>query len=279
MALSLADIKADSEIRAPRILLLGVEKVGKSAFAVGSRFEDDQRVEEGLNDPIVLQFRGEEGVDDFAVPRFPVLDSFDQVMEALEVLYTQDHKHRTIVGDSITTLEKLIWSHLCNAYGVDSLEKVLDGFGKGFSEAEKVFRQFLDGLDSLRRTKGMGVILIGHVKVKTFHDPSGEDYDQYQLDAHEKIASAVMRWADLIMFATTKTAVMTKDAGFNKEKARAVDPTGGRRYLYTKKRPAHPGGGRGIYGELPFELPLDWAEFSAAVDKVITDRESRRGVK
>ena len=58
--------------------------------------------------------------------------------------------------------------------------------------------------------------------------------------------------------------IRKEELGF-KEKKRGIDTTGGQRFLFTQKRPAHPGGGRGIYGRLPYELPLDWSIFEKAI--------------
>jgi len=121
----------------------------------------------------------------------------------------------------------------------------------------------MQGLDALR-DKGIAVVLIGHVKVKRFDDPLGDSYDQYQFDVHEKVSNSLFRWSDCILFANTKTAVKKEDVGFNKEKKRAVDVTRAR-YLFTQKTPGHPGGGRGVYGRLPYELPLSWDAFTSAV--------------
>lgn len=279
MALSLKDISQKAVIRAPRIVLLGVEKIGKTSFACGSRFDGDQRVEEGLNSPIVLPVRGEEGVDDMDVPSFPTLNSFSEVMEAVEVLYHQQHDHRTVVLDSMSAVERLVWEHVCSVEKAASIEKVGGGYGKGYTEAASEFAGLLAGFDALRKTKNMTTILIGHVKVKRFDDPAGESYDQYRFDVNDQIANMVMRWADLILFANTKVTVKKEEVGFNKEKNRGIDVTGGQRFVYTKKRPAHPGGGRGVYGELPYELPFDWASFEAAVGNVITNREARKETK
>lgn len=272
MALSLASISSKAQVRAPRIVLLGVEKIGKTSFACGCKFMDGQRVEQGINKPIVLPMRGEEGVDDLAVPSFPALGNFPEVIEALRVLYDQEHGHRFAVVDSMSALEPLIWDHLCKTHNVAGIELVGGGYGKGYTEAAQEFRTFLDYLDALRATKNMGAILIGHVKVKRFDDPSGPAYDRYQLDVHEKIANLALRWADLILFANTKVVVQTEDKGFNKTKQRGLDATGGQRFVFTQQRPAHPGGGRGIYGELPYELPLDWSRFMEAVSTAMEQR-------
>lgn len=280
MALSLKDISSKAVNRAPRIVLLGVEKIGKTSFACGSRFDaDGQRVEEGLNKPIVLPIKGEEGADDMEVPRFPTLKSVEEVEEAIQALLFEEHPHQTAVIDSASALERLIWEHLCHVHKVDSVEKVLGGYGKGFHEAASVFADLLAGLDALREKKGMACVLIGHVKVKRFDDPAGDSYDQYRSDVKEEIANMQQRWADLILFANTKVVVKKEEVGFNKEKARGLDLSGGKRFCYTKKMPAHPGGGRGIYGELPYELPFDWASFEAAVDQVVANRNAKKETK
>ena len=78
----------------------------------------------------------------------------------------------------------------------------------------------------------------------------------------------LFRRSDLVLFANNKVVVKREDVGFNQDKKRGIDVTGGKRFLYTQKRPAHPGGGRGGYGRLPYELPLEWEEFEKAIDAV-----------
>lgn len=270
MALSLDSISRQAQVRAPRMILLGVEKIGKTEFACGNRFVDGKRVEQGLNDPVVLPMKGEEGVDALSVPSFPTLGSFEEVLDAIGVLYRDDHSFRTVVIDSASALEPLIWDYVCRRENVGSIEKVGGGYGKGYTEAVRAWRELTEGLDALRAAKNMSTILIGHVKVKRFDDPGGDSYDQYQFDVHEKAASHLARWADLTLFANTKVAVKKEDQGFGKEKKRGLDLTGGQRFLFTQKRPAHPGGGRGHFGQLPYELPLDYSAFEAAVADAMT---------
>jgi len=111
----------------------------------------------------------------------------------------------------------------------------------------------------------MASILIGHVKVKAFNDPTGDSYDRYWFDCNDKAVNMLFRWADSILFCNTKTHVKKEDTGFGKTKKKAVDVGNGQRFLYTQQRPAHPGGGRGAYGKIPYELPLDWNTFVQAV--------------
>lgn len=271
MSLSLASISKEARIRAPRILLLGVEKIGKTSFACGSQFDGAKRASVGANSPIVFPMKGEEGADDMEVASFPTLTSYAEVLEGLGVLYRDDHDYRTVVIDSASALEPLVWDHVCTQHNVKSIEEVGGGYGKGYTEAAESFRLLLNGLDALRSERNMASILIGHVKVKRFDDPGGESFDQYQFDVNDKIKNLMARWADVILFCGTKTFVKKEDTGFGQKKGRGIDVTGGQRFLYTQKRPAHPGGGRGIYGQLPYELPLDWTAFEAAVSQAATE--------
>ena len=265
MAISLANISKDTATKAPRIVLLAPEKIGKSNFACGSHFENGKLIETGTNDPIVIPIKGEEGVDALDVPVFPTCNTFEEVLECISSLCSEEHEYRTVVLDSASALEPLIWDSLCREYNVSSVEKVDGGYAKGYTYAVDKWRKLSEGLDYLRTEKNMTSILIGHIKVKRFDDPQGDSYDQYQFDIHEKAVNLLFRWSDLILFANTKVAVKKEDKGFGNEKKIGIDVTGGQRFLYTQKRPAHPGGGRDPYGALPYELPLDWTSFQDAV--------------
>ena len=252
MSFDLNSITRGAQLQAPRMILLGVEKIGKSTFAAGS------------DNPIFLPIKQEEGVDALDVAKFPTAMTFEDVMAAMATLYSEAHDFGTVVVDSASALEPVIWESVCRAANCDTIEKVGGGYGKGYTEALYKWRQLMDALDALRSHRQMACILIGHVKVKRFDDPLGDSYDQYQFDIHEKAGNAVFRWADSIGFANTKVAVKKEEVGFNKEKKRGMDLTGNR-YLFTRKTPAHPGGGRGAYGQLPYELPLSWDAYKSAV--------------
>ena len=254
MAFNLDSITKGTRLRPPRILLLGVEKIGKSTFASNS------------DRPIFIPTKGEEGIDSLDVAQFPTCRSFDEVKQALYTLYSQQHDFGTVVLDSASAFEPLAWAETCRLNSnAESIEKVGGGYGKGYTEALMQWRVLTEALDALRSERSMASILIGHVKVRRFDDPCGDSYDTYNFDVHDKAANLLFRWVDLILFCNTKVVVRKEDVGFNKEKARGIDISGGARFLYTQKRPAHPGGGRGVFGRLPYELPLDWQAFMSAV--------------
>jgi len=258
MSFDLASITSGKCLRAPRIITLGTEKIGKSTFAASAP------------SAVILPIKGEEGIDDIDVGKTPTCSTYAEAEGWLYSLGRDEHNYESVVIDSSSTLEPLIWSHVCEKHGnVDSIEKVMGGYGKGYTEATNVWRKLTEILDALRSERNMTSIIIGHVKVKRFDDPIGGSYDTFMWDIHEKAASLLYRWADAILFANTKTVVLTEDVGFNKEKKRGVEAFQNQRFLYTQKRPSHPGGGRGAFGRVPYELPLDWNTWMAAVQAAV----------
>ena len=252
MAINLKSISKGTQQKAPRMIILGVEKIGKSTFACGS------------NAPIVLPIKQEEGVDALDCAKFPTLNSFDEVKEALGVLINDDHDYKTVVIDSASALEPLVYDDVCKKENATSIEKVGGGYGKGYTEALSRWRELMDLLDVLRNKKSMASILIGHIKIKIYTDPLTESYDKYIFDINDKASNALFRWADFVGFANTKTVVKKEGAGFN-EKSRAIDTGRGQRFLFTQKSPAYPAGGRGAFGNLPSEIPLDWKSLMSAL--------------
>lgn len=254
--MNLAGIIARPTSRPPRVILVGGEKVGKSTFASQAP------------SPIMLPIRGEEGLDALAVPRFPTADTFKDVLLAIKNLTEQEHQFKTLVIDSASALEPLVWEHVCEVYNWESIET--PGYGKGYIAALETWRKLTAALDKLRELRGIGVVIVGHAKVKIVNDPLTEPYDAYIFDVNDKTASLLYRWADSILFATKKVTITKAEKGSRKP-GHAV--SNDQRVVYTKSRPGHPGGGRGAYGELPYELPLAWPAFAEAVAKATKEAE------
>lgn len=252
MAFNLESVSKGKARKAARILLLGVEGVGKSSWAAQS------------DSPLFLPMKGEQGIDELDVPKTPKINSYADLMDVIAALYQDDHEYKTIVIDSASALEPLVWDETCARNGnAESIEKIGGGFGKGYVEALKVWRELTEGLDALREDKNIGCILIGHVITAEFNDPETDPYTTYTFDVNKKSAAWLYRWADCILFANFKRAAVQKtETGFNKSTRRAVGT--GQRFLYTEKRPAHPGKNR---YQLPYELPLDFSKFKEAMNK------------
>lgn len=249
---NLDSISSSRPVRPPRIIILGEPKSGKSTFSAQA------------NNPIFIPIDKEEGIDEIEVPSFPVCKTVDNVRECLVTLYNESHDFETVVIDSITALEPLIWQEVCKSYKVDSIEKVLGGYGKGYSIALNIWQEIMSGLDYLRSDVKMASIMVGHAKVKKVKHVEGENYDAYGFGINERASSLFERWADSILFTKRKIVTRKEGDGFNTTN-KAIVADQGKLVLCTQNTAAHPGGGRGAYGMLPPELPLLWSEYTSAV--------------
>jgi len=244
MAISLESLQRGKALRAPKIVIYGGPKIGKSTFAAGA--------------PNAVFIQTEEGLDALDVTKFPMAETFDDVMGALTALATEEHQFETVVLDSLDWTEPLIWAHVAKAHSVKHIEEI--GYGKGYVEALMHWRELLDALDYLRNERGMAVLIIAHDEIRKMQPPDGEPYDYAALKLHRRAADLVEEWADVIGYATLKTAVRKDDLGFKREHTRAVSLE--RRILHVGQNPAYVSGNR--YG-LKSEIPLSWDEFQAAI--------------
>jgi hypothetical protein len=248
----LQQIQSGRSAMPPRMLIYGIEGVGKSTAA--SRAPS----------PIFIQT--EDGLGEIDCHKFPLATTFEQVQESLVELYTQPHDYQTVVIDSLDWLERLIWDHVCREYGVKSIEKVDGGYGKGYVHALTPWRSLLDQLVSLHTQRQMAVMLLAHAKVERFEDPESSAYDRYSPRLNKHASALITEWVDAVLFATRKLRTQSEDVGFGRQRttARPIGADGGERVLRCVGGPSCVAKNR--YG-LPAELPLDWPTLWAGITR------------
>ena len=241
MGFDLKSISRNDTMSAPRVLVYGIEGIGKSTFAAGAP------------DPIFILT--EDGLGSLDVEHFPIAQSLDNVMDAIGSLYAEDHPYKTVVLDSLDWLEAIIHREMEEKYDAKDL-----AYGKGAMIAAQKWREVLDGMNALRNDKKMIVILLAHNTIKRFDSPEVEPFDRYQPKLQERSSAVVREWADAVMFANYKTIVKKDDVGFNKTVARGI--SSGERMLFTTERPAYMAKNR---YNLPDSIPLNWDAFANAI--------------
>lgn len=231
MAISIADLKRVKASNPPRILLYGPEKAGKTTLA--SEFPA----------PIFLQI--EEGGGNLTLDTFGKLSSFSDVMAAIASLYTEPHEFKTLVIDSVTALQALVYVET-GERGDDKgnkKQRIEDfGYGKGYVYALAVWQEVIEGLMALRRDRGMTIVLIAHSKIERFDDPETVSYSRHEIDLHEKARDLLKREVDVVLLLKPDVTIKTEEQGFNKTRARA---DGGRSvWMHTTSRPSYVAGNR-----------------------------------
>lgn len=231
-----------------RIALYGVDGIGKSTFAAGS--------------PNPIFINTEDGTSHLDVVRFPAPESWSDVLDAISVLFSEDHEFKTVVIDSADWAEQIARDAVCSEHGLQSVESI--PYGKGWVFVQEKITQLLKGLDALY-ARGMNIIVIAHAEVKPFNNPEGDPYDRYTIKLSKRSEPLLREWADYVLFANWDTTVTRKtDAKGNpvmgaegKAKARSF----GKRLLYSQRAAAYDAKQR---YSIPDRLPLEWDAFFAA---------------
>ena len=242
----LSKVITGTKIKPPRVLIYGPSGVGKTTWAAGA--------------PAPILVPTEDGRGALDIPALPVAQTYVEIHNAITALYEEDHKYRTVIIDRLDHLEPLIWKATCELHNKSSIEEF--GYGKGYVEALAMWRQFFAMLTALRDDKGMAVICTAHHEIKSFADPDSEPYDRYQIKLHKSASALALESVDAVFFATTRRAAIKNEKG---DRARGVGD--GERILLTEERPSHVAKNR---WSLPYELPLQFSAFSAALKQSTT---------
>jgi hypothetical protein len=217
--------------RAQRVVLYGVESVGKTTLAANAP------------KPIFLDVEG--GTAHLDVPRAEI-GTWKELTEAVTECHRLDYG--TVIIDSIDWAERLCIEAFLADTKKESIESI--PYGKGWVQVAERMSRFLTSLDSLIDA-GKNVVLIGHSQVKRVEPPDlMTAFDRYELKLAKQTAPLVKEWADELWFLQFKTKLIENESG--KTKA-----TGGKvRVIHTTHSAAYDAKTRSGLAE---ELPMEWA--------------------
>lgn len=232
--MSLANVTRGRRANKPWLLLVhGIDGVGKSSLAAG------------FPKPIFLG--PEKGSDHLDVARFPVPETWQDVLDAVRGLTDDEHDYQTLAIDSWDWLEPILVAHVCKLANVDDKEKIGGGFGKWADAAIDHLRVLFAAIERMQDKRGIHVIGLAHTIVKAFKNPQGADFDRYEIACSPKIAAVLRQWVEAVLFANYETFAVTE-----KKRTRGVSTKA--RWLYTQREAAFDAKDR--YG-LPERVALD----------------------
>lgn len=223
-------IVSGKQIKPQRVVIYGVESVGKSTFA--AQFPK----------PLFLDV--EWGTAHLDTDRVSI-DTAVELDEALTACKTSDYK--TIIIDSADWAERLILEHML---ATDKKKSVEDyGYGKGFIMLAERFARLLSVADNLIAA-GKNIVFIAHSKVQRVEPPDMlAAYDRYELKLTKQSAPLLKEWADELWFFKFKTKTVESESG------RSKGIGGKERIILTTHSAAYDAKTRSGLGE---ELPMAW---------------------
>lgn len=188
-----------------RIVVSGVEKIGKTTLACGA--------------PRALLIPLEMGFGSMDVAKTKQIENFDELLATLEDVRARAQRgqfqYKTLVLDSATTVEQRIhdktissdkdW-RLGNPKGL-TMESALGGYGKAYGHANELFSRVLAICDELAFYGGINIVFTAHVFAAKMIDPAFGEFDAWDLLLHSPKNNRTFgkremltQWADMVAF-------------------------------------------------------------------------------
>lgn len=223
-------ITKGKQTRAQRVVIYGVESVGKSTFA--AQFPR----------PLFLDVEG--GTSHLDTDRVEIATLAD-LESAIRECQTTDYQ--SVIIDSADWAERLV---LEGMLAQDKKKSVEDyGYGKGFVMLAEKFARLLTAADQIV-AGGKNVVFIAHSKVQRVEPPDMlSAYDRYELKLTKQSAPLLKEWADELWFFKFKTKTVESESG------RSKGIGGKERIILTTHSAAYDAKTRSGLAE---ELPMAW---------------------
>lgn len=226
------EVQQTMQIEPMKVLIYGVEGIGKTTFA--SKFPD----------PIFIDTEGSTGF--INARKLPNPTSWTMLLDELEDIKSEP-RGKTLIIDTLDWAERLAKKYLMDKNKWAAIDST--NYGSRYVALSDEIGKLLNKLTEIKDV-GINVVLTAHAETKKHElpDEMGQ-YDKYTLKLEKRDAGLAKEWADMILFFNYKTTIIS-DSKSNSKKA-----TGGQRVMYTTHKPAWDAKNR--LG-LPDELPIDF---------------------
>ena len=275
----LSQVKTGGQSTGQRIVIAGVEKVGKTTMAMGAPKALLVPLE---TDNVALTRYSH--VPPAALPDWNAVKALCGELRA-EAMAGRIGRGSSLVWDSGTALERFIHEFVVNTSpeavgfrkaggrGVPpglSMETAHGGYGKAYALANAEFGYWSRAMDELSAYGGINVVVTCHVFPSRVVDPAHGEFDTWDLQLHSPKNNKtygkreyITQWADMIGFLHEPMFVMAQEKG--QSVVRGVSANQGR-HLAVDRTPAWVAGNRyGLTGTIPIPEQGGWNALARAI--------------
>jgi hypothetical protein len=251
-----------------RIVIYGAEKIGKTTLCCGAP------------NPLLIPL--EQGYVGMSCNKTPMLKSYEEVMALLDEIIAAAQKkvfkHRSLIFDSSTALERLIHDNVVRRdpqYSPGNkktvtMDSALGGYGKAYDFSNGLFSAFMEKCDLLVEHAGINIILPTHAFADKVLDPSAGEFNTWNVLLHSpKNAKTygkremLLMWADVIGFLHEPIFVTKNSENF----VQGISKNTGR-ILGLESTPGYKAGNRlGVKGEIAIPPEQSWNYLADAIFK------------
>lgn len=254
--ITLQDPRATFDYMPPLMLIYGRNGIGKSYLAAHFKKPIFLDLDRNIYELPVISNRSL-GTD---------LTRFSEVIAFLDRLIEEEHPCKTVVVDSLSSLERMIESHILQGKRATSLADFQ--YGQGYQMMMPLWEQVLSKLTQLRIGRRLNVVMLGHYKEKRDPNLTGESYQHYQIDLYEKAAKLLVNSCSAVLFADYKVHVVHEKEKFGQDVAKVRSSE---RRLYTNEGVKFLA--KNTYG-MPDDIPMTYEAIAEYVKAHFTHLEN-----
>ena len=188
--------------------------------------------------------------------------SWDDLLMSVNTLVKEEHDREWVVFDTLNGCVDLCAKHVCQR-DFDGQWTAIPGkrgynsYMEGEKQCAQEFKRLLNGLELLRKKKGMGAIMLAHEGLHRKNSSLGDDFMAVGANISKYSWHTVTAWADQIGHACREFIVSTPE---NKDKGKAHTISNERQIVFAGG-PERDAGTRAGY-EMPDKIPLRWSSYS-----------------
>lgn len=250
----------------PMITIVGMPGTGKTTLgalfpsAIILPTEDGTAVFENWGDdvqPTVLPRLPKSAYDDMGNAQRSTRDTLNQI---LDELMHSDHGYKTLVVDSITTLDILFGHEISARDNVKTVADASGGFHKGYAEVASWHADFIYKCEQLKAIKGMSIVFLAHTGVKKMRNrpDAAADYSVYSLDMDNQSLSVYTSQSDAVLYLKKDEMVVGSETNRKGQTTKygRVTQTGDRTLITSSDGQVGYVNAKNRYG-MPVEIPVE----------------------